>query len=149
MTYANILPEVGRRLTDKERETSRKFVDWLYEQSGCGSYAEFAARAGTSAPSLSDWHRGKNTPSLTNVMKLIGVAGILDGSAPVERSSSDEVLERVEAVLAESRGVDALQVELLRELTARSDDLAARLAAHEEAVRDLAAEVRGARPRAR
>lgn len=143
--------EMGRRLTDRERGSSGRFVDWIYEQSGASSWAELAARAGVSAPSLSDWHRGKNTPSLVNVLKLIGAAGILDESAPVARSSGEEMLKRVEATLLAARdeqtSVDARQIELLERLELREEELAGRLAAQESLLRELTAEVRELRSR--
>ena len=64
--------------TQAERDEVQGLVRWLYEKSGCTSWATFANRAGVLPSSMSDWSRGENAPSSYNLVKMMRAAGIID-----------------------------------------------------------------------
>jgi len=107
-----------------------RFVDWLYEQGGFATWAEFASAAGVHWASLSDWHTGKKMPDGWNLYRLIKAAGGhgVEETRAIEHVAEEGSIPRRLEELEErtTDGLAGLRVSI-ESLTSQLDKLSRRL----------------------
>jgi hypothetical protein len=67
---------VAARRSASQRTQVADFIRDLYERSGCGTWSEFAKKAGVHWAAISDWQTGKVVPDGWNLLSLIRAAGV-------------------------------------------------------------------------